>query len=208
MPIAAEAARRAPRFATTRSPMLIRIACLALAAVALLPAGGDAQLPGGGGGSCFGELDSSAVPERPGPRVRYGIVPGVEAGQSGAAPAEAKPEDRGKTMRALELLRPRTGALVVRLNRLFWSDGEAGIARFEQRVKRYARRGYEIEIQLRYHPSAEQEGDIDAWTRYVREVVDRLGRSRAVRYPQLPNEVTLPSSPDSSTAPTTARATR
>jgi hypothetical protein len=178
--------------------MLIRIVCLALAAVALLPAGGDAQLPGGGGGSCFGELDSSAVPEKPGPRVRYGIVPGVEAGQSGAAPAEAKPEDRGKTMAALELLRPRTGALVVRLNRLFWSDGEAGIAHFERLIKRYARRGYEVEVQLRYHPSAEQEGDIAAWTQYVREVVDRLGRYRAVRYLQVTNEVTVTFSADSS----------
>src|SRR3954452_16916338 len=150
MPIAAEAARRAPRFATTRSPMLIRIACLALAAVALLPAGGHAQLPGGGGGSCFGELDASAVPQKPGPRVRYGIVPGVEAGQSGAAPAEAKPEDRRKTLRALELLRPRKGPFFVRLNRLFWSDGEAGIRHFEKLIHRYGKRGYKIEIQLRY----------------------------------------------------------
>ncbi|MEA2448746.1 MAG: hypothetical protein QOG63_678 [Thermoleophilaceae bacterium] len=177
--------------------MSLRVALLAVVLVALLPAGGSAQLPGGGD-ACTGELDASAVPQKPGPRVRYGVVPGVEAGQSGAAPAQAKPEDRAKTIRALELLRPRTGVLTVRLNRLFWSDGDAGIARFERLVKRYARRGYQIEVQLRYHPSAEQEGDIEAWTRYVREVVDRLGRYRAVRSLQVTNEVTVTFSADSS----------
>jgi hypothetical protein len=164
-----------------------------LAALAAAPA--SAQLPGG---ACVGETEAAAVEQKPGPPVRYGVVPGVQAGQSGAAPAEAVPEDPTKTDRALELLRPRTGVLFVRLNRLFWSDGEEGIARFERLVRRYARRGYLIEVQLRYHPSPQQEGDIGAWTEYVREVVRRLGSHPAVRQLQVTNEVTITFSPDSS----------
>ena len=174
--------------------LLATTLCLAIAAAVAVPAS-DAQLPGT---ECPGDLSADSVPQKPGPLVRYGVVPGVEAGQSGAAPAQAKPEKRRKTLRALELLRPRKGPFFVRLNRLFWSDGEAGIRHFEKLIHRYAKRGYKIEIQLRYHPSPEQEGDIDAWTKYVREVVDRLGRHRAVRDIQVTNEVTVTFSADSS----------
>ncbi len=165
---------------------------------AALAAPAAAQLPGGGGKECIGDTEAAAVPQVPGPLVRYGAVPGVEAGQSGAAPAEAVPEDPAQTHSALELLRPRTGVMFVRLNRLFWSEGEEGIRRFETLVDRYASRGYLIEIQLRYHPSEQQEGDIPVWTEYVREVVRRLGSHPAVRHLQVTNEVTITFSADSS----------
>ena len=37
------------------------------------------------------------------------------------------PDQPAKTLAALASLRPPTGPLVLRLNRFFWSDGEAGI---------------------------------------------------------------------------------
>ena len=42
-------------------------------------------------------------------------------------------------------------------------------------AQRYARRGYLVELQVRYHPTPQQEGDIAAWAKHVREVVDRFG---------------------------------
>ena len=172
------------------------LTALCFAALLAAPAGG--QLPGGSGRECIGETEADAVEQRPGPLVRYGVVPGVEAGQSGPTAAPAVPEKREETHRALELLRPRGGVLFVRLNRLFWSEREEGIRRFERLVRRYAKRGYLIEIQLRYHPDEQQEGDIPAWTEYVREVVRRLGSHPAVRQLQVTNEVTITFSADSS----------
>src|SRR5439155_9077819 len=53
-------------------------------------------------------------------------------------------------------------------------------------------------LQLRYHPTQDEEGDIAAWTAFVRGVVDRFGPNRRVVGIQVTNEVNLPFSPDSS----------
>lgn len=64
---------------------------------------------------------------------------------------------------------------------------------------RYARRGYLVELQLRYHPRPEQEGDIDAWVRFVDRVVRKFGANPAVRAIQVTNEVNFfPVAPDAS----------
>ena len=55
-----------------------------------------------------------------------------------------------------------------------------------------------MELQLRYHPNEQQEGDIAAWTAHVRDVVRRFGPNRRVIAIQVTNEVNLPFSPDSS----------
>jgi hypothetical protein len=87
---------------------------------------------------------------------------------------------------------------VLRLHRFFWSDGEEGVKRFLALADRYTSRGYLVELQLRYHPNAEQEGDIEAWTRHVRDVVRRFGVNPRVIAIQVTNEVNLTFSPDSS----------
>ena len=51
---------------------------------------------------------------------------------------------------------------MLRINRLFESDGEAGIRRFERIINRYTRAGYDTELQVRYHPSVRQRGKIGA----------------------------------------------
>ena len=185
---------------------------LALAALAAVPAvsvavlaGGSAQArpgasgqPPGPGSDCFGDLSADGVPQRPGPLMRYGITPRVQAGQVGGAPAQAVPERPEETHRALARLRPRQGPFVVRLNRLFFSDGDKAIREFEALTKRYTSRGYLVEYQLRYHPSEAQEGDIGAWVRFVRKAVRRLGDDPRVTAFQVTNEVNLEFSADSS----------
>ena len=98
----------------------------------------------------------------PGPNLRFGIGPLVQAGQIGPLPGPAVAEQPERTHAALARLRPRTGAFVLRLNRFFWSDGEAGIQRYLDLARRFTDRGYLVELQVRYHPSPEQEGDIPA----------------------------------------------
>jgi len=173
-------------------------ALVALVAACIAPGAAQAQLPGGGGGSCFGEFEADDVQRLPGQRLRYGITPGVQAGQVGPVPAEAVPEQRPRTLEALAELRPADGPLVLRLNRLFWSDRRAGIDRFLALAERYTRRGYLVELQLRYHPDEAQEGQIGRWTRYVRRVVRRFGPNDRVVAIQVTNEVNLTVSGDSS----------
>jgi hypothetical protein len=147
-------------------------------------------------GPCFGQL--SADP-KPGPAIRFGITPGAQTGQLGTGPVPPRtPEDPAKQLAALAKLRPKNGPFVVRLHRFFWSDGEKGVKRFLALAKRYTAAGYLAELQLRYHPTPAQEGDLPAWRRFVRSVVDRFGPNRRVIAIQVTNEVNLTFSRDSS----------
>jgi hypothetical protein len=166
-------------------------ALLALAAATCAQAADDYPV-------CSGDISAAGVAQKPGPALRLGITPRVQAGQVGPVPAEAKPEDPAKTLAALAQLRPPDGPFVVRLNRFFWSDGEAAFKQFLGEAQRYTDAGYLVELQVRYHPSASQEGDIPAWTRHVREVVDRFGVNPGVIGLQITNEVNFDFSQDSS----------
>ncbi len=148
--------------------------------------------------SCTGDVSADSVARKPGPALRFGIGPLVQAGQIGPVPSAAVPEQPARTDSALDRLRPAGGAFVLRLNRFFWSDGEAGFQRYLALVDRFTRRGYVVELQVRYHPSPTQEGDIAAWTRHVREVVRRFGSNPRVIGLQIANEVNFTFSADSS----------
>ncbi|MEA2216727.1 MAG: hypothetical protein QOK19_2288, partial [Solirubrobacteraceae bacterium] len=171
-------------------------ACLACVSAAF-PAAAAAQ---SSGQQCTGEPSAGAVAQTPGPPMRFGITPGAQTGQLGSGPQPPRiPEDPAKQLEALRKLRPdKTIPFVLRLHRFFWSDGEAGVQRFEELATRYTKAGFLVELQLRYHPSPAQEGDIQAWTAFVRSVVDRFGPNRRVVAIQVTNEVNLPFSPDSS----------
>jgi hypothetical protein len=169
---------------------------LALAtAVALAPAPGPPAARAAAG--CLGQPPGASPAQKPGPRLRFGITPGAVAGQVGA-PASAKPESDTQTMAALRRLAPAGTPFVLRLNRLFWSDGSAGIDRFVTLAQHYTAAGYLVEVQVRYHPSAAQQGDLAAWVDYVREVVRRLGANPSVVGLQITNEVNFTASQDSS----------
>ena len=122
--------------------------------------------------------------------LRFGIDPAL-AGSFGDTQLPAVPDDPAKDREAVRRLKPARRVLVVRLNRLFWSDGEPGITRFKRTAMTYARQGDEVEIQVRYHPTPAEDGDISAWTKYVRHVVDVLGPIPGVIAMTITNEVNV-----------------
>ncbi|MGI9184368.1 MAG: hypothetical protein ACR2GZ_05290 [Solirubrobacteraceae bacterium] len=129
--------------------------------------------------------------------LRFGIDPGI-AGSAGGVQLPATPDDPTKDLAAVQALAPPGRQLVVRLNRLFWSDGQAGIDAFRQMVARYAGAGFQVELQVRYHPPSGQAGNIPAWVSYVRHVVDTFGPNRDVVAMTITNEVNVPGSPNTS----------
>jgi hypothetical protein len=172
----------------------VKLACCAIAvlcALAAVPGVGDAASDP----LCTGAYGH--VRARSGPPLRFGIDPGL-AGSAGNVQLRAVPDDPVRDLTAVRALRPRGRTLVVRLNRLFWSDGDRGIARFRRLALRYSSAGFEVEVQVRYHPGPGRAGDIVAWTRYVRHVVDTLGEIRGVVAMTITNEVNIAFSPNTS----------
>jgi hypothetical protein len=163
----------------------------AAAGVLALPAAASAQ------NVCLGDTSAAGVVAKPGPRLQFGINPAGEAGALGPR-VEPVPDDPARTLAALGQLRAPGRDLVLRLNRFFWSDGEAGIQRFLGLVDRYTTRGYPVELQLRYHPAPGHEGDVAGFVAWVRDVVARFGSNPGVVAVQVTNEVNLTISPDSS----------
>jgi hypothetical protein len=174
----------------------------AIATAALIGATAAAGLQSAaaaGPAACVGDLSADSVTHVPGRRLRFGITPLAQAGQVGARARPPVNERVGLTDAALARLRPPGGRpFVVRLNRLFWSDRRRGLVRYAALARRFARQGYLVEIQLRYHPDEAQEGRIGDWTEYVRHAVRRFGRNPSVVGLQVTNEVNFPVSADSS----------
>src|SRR3954462_15682912 len=80
------------------------------------------------------------------PSLRFGVDPEL-AGTVGAGQQSSAPEDPRRQLAALKRLRPAQRAFVLRVNRMFWSDGEAGLRRFRRTVRRYAAAGFDVELQ-------------------------------------------------------------
>ena len=132
-----------------------------------------------------------------GGRLRMGVDPGL-AGSAGYVQLPTVSDDPVRDVAAVRALRPAHRTLVVRLNRLFWSDGEAGITRFRRLAAAYTRTGEEVEVQVRYHPAPGEAGHLAAWRAYVRRVVDVLGANPRVIAMTITNEVNIPVSPNTS----------
>jgi hypothetical protein len=175
---------------TYDSRMLRRLLPLLAVWVLAAPAAAHAQSP-----PCLA-MDPPPPGGEPQP-LRFGITPGI-AGSAGADQGTAKPVDPQATVDALGELRTGRRELVLRLNRLFWADGRAGIERFARQVDFYAAAGLRSEIQVRYHPPEGREGDIAAWERFVRRAVRELGRRPSVVGFSITNEANLPISPNTS----------
>jgi hypothetical protein len=137
------------------------------------------------------------APTAPPAPLRFGITPAL-AGTSGATQGSSAPVDPAKELAGLRALQPRGRRLVVRLNRLFEADGDKGIATFVAQERRYAKAGFDVESQVRYHPAAGQEGDMAAWEAYVRRAALALARSNALVALDITNEVNLPISSNTS----------
>jgi hypothetical protein len=133
----------------------------------------------------------------PGSRVRFGVGPRL-AGESGVGqtvPTVA--EDVKKRDAALRRLGDER-FFAVRLNRLFMEDGNAGIRRFKHLARHFARMGFEVELQVRYHPAKGDDGNLAKWLRFVRRVVREFGPMRRVTGLQITNEVNIAFSPNTS----------
>jgi hypothetical protein len=144
---------------------------------------------------CTGSYGASAP--RAGAPLRFGIDPGI-AGSAGGVQLPSTPDDPAQDLTAVKALAPPGRQLVVRLNRLFWSDGQGGIDAFRKQATRYTRAGFEVELQVRYHPPSGEAGDIPAWVAYVRHVVDSFGANQRVVAMTITNEVNLQFSPNTS----------
>lgn len=137
------------------------------------------------------------APQAGAPPLRFGVGPRL-AGEAGASQTNpAVPENkRLRDQRLLELKGKRH--LTVRLNRLFQADGAEGIRQFQRMARHYDSLGIDVTIQVRYHPAPEQNGDIGAWLRYVRQVVRAFGPIGHVTALQITNEADLTLSPNTS----------
>jgi len=158
----------------------------AITFAALLPV--PAALASPSDPNCTGSY--GGAPPRARSALRLGIDPGL-AGSAGGAQLPSTPDDPAKDLAAVKALAVPGRLLVVRLNRLFWSDGEAGIAAFRQLVARYSDAGFLVELQVRYHPPPGEAGDIPAWLAYVRHVVDTFGSNPRVVAMTITNEVNI-----------------
>lgn len=188
----------------------ISIGLAATLVTALLPAVNASAAPWDGSGalpwyataaptqpdpSCTESYDTR--PPRPGPPIEWGVGP-LAAGTAGSSQTGVVPEDVAKANQALRVLRPSGRRFSVRLNRLFMSDGEAGLARYKALADRFAALGLDVELQVRYHPSEADDGNIGRWLDFVRRVVAVFGPNRHVTALQITNEVNLTFSPNTS----------
>jgi hypothetical protein len=104
--------------------------------------------------------------------------------------------------RTLDLLRELQGPsrLVVRLNRLYWSGGEATIEALRAESYRYAREGFDISLQLRYGGPNDHlpEGGPDGFAAWTRRVVRTVAQNNRVIGLEITNEPNLEIAPDNS----------
>lgn len=167
----------------------------ALSAGPVAAAGSTARGVSTSGATCL----QANPPSRPAPaRLRFGVDPGPAGNltPAGVGPAP-KPLSRRKDIAAVAGLRSRH-PMVVRLNRLFWSGGDRLLRRFARAARAFARAGDDVEIQVRYHPTSAETGDIARWVRWVTHVTDVLARNRRLTGLTVTNEVNFPVSPNTS----------
>ncbi len=142
---------------------------------------------------------SAPVPavSKPAQAIRFGITP-LLAGTSGAVQEPAVPEDQTQTDLALQALDPPGHQLVMRINRVFESDGQAGIDRAVSLEQHYSQLGFGVESQVRYHPTDAENGDMNAWVQYVRAATAALAQNPSLVALTITNEVNFPTSPNTS----------
>lgn len=172
---------------------------LVAGALAVVPA--QAALPGSGGPLCL-PVPPAAHP-RPAAALRFGVDPGEAGNPVPVSTQTVAPADPAKELAALRGLRPRHGRLVIRLNRLFWSGGTPLLDQFAAEARRYAADGFDVEVQVRYHPTAAEAtqaaaGNLDGWVAYVQRVVNVLGANPRLVSLTITNEVNFDVSPNTS----------
>ena len=158
-------------------------------------AGPEAALAGPDpSGQCL-TADAPAITE---PAIRCGSAPAWRPRGRWARRREVDPVDVEAQDAALQRLEPPRRTLVIRLSRMFMSDGRAAIASLARRARHFTQQGFKVEAQVRYHPSEEQEGRMGLWRKFVRQAVRKLGRNDDLVALTITNEINLPLSPNTS----------
>lgn len=176
-----------------RRPVVLGVALTGLLAGTASPVA--AQSPPGNDEYCL--TTDAPPPDAPPQPLHFGITP-LTAGNVGAVQGDAVPLDREKDLAALRELRPDGKRLVMRLNRMFWADGEQGVQRYAALVDDYAEAGFDSELQVRYHPPEGAEGDLEAWEDYVRLAARVLGARSSVTALSITNEANFTASTNTS----------
>jgi hypothetical protein len=114
-----------------RAPCLAELACVACLVGAAAGSASASSDP-----YCLGSYGQGRP--RAGAPLRFGIDPGL-AGSAGGVQLLAVPDDPARDLTALRGLRPAGRQLVVRLNRLFWSQGQGGVVRFQRMARAFTR---------------------------------------------------------------------
>lgn len=136
-------------------------------------------------------------PSKPSQAIRFGITP-LPAGTSGGVQEQPVPEDQTQADLALRALDPPGRELVMRINRVFESDGQDGIDRAVSLEQHYSQLGFKVESQVRYHPTEAENGDMSSWVQYVRHATAALAPNPSLVALTITNEVNFPSSPNTS----------
>src|SRR5207248_1056916 len=76
--------------------------------------------------------------------------------------------------------------------------GRAGIDRAASLAQHYSQLGFAVESQVRYHPTDAENGDMEAWVQYVREVTSALAADPSLVALTITNEVNFSASPNTS----------
>jgi hypothetical protein len=187
-------AKNAGMLSGSRTRRRRRAALAVLPALALLAAAPVAAQAPGDDYCLTTEAPEPSAPAHP---IDFGITP-LTAGNVGAVQGDAVPLDPERDLAALRGLTSDPGALVMRLNRMFWADGEPGVQRYAALVDQYAEAGFPSELQVRYHPPSGAEGDLDAWEEYVRLAARVLGERRSVTALSITNEANFTASANTS----------
>ena len=129
----------------------------------------------------------------------HGLRMGVDVGLAGnLVPVSASTPpaiNKAKERKALQGLHKE---LVIRLNRLFWSGGEPLLQQFAAEARAQAHNGFNVEVQVRYHPANADIGNVAGFSTWVRHVVDVLGRNPHLVALTVTNEVNFTISPNTS----------
>jgi hypothetical protein len=142
------------------------------------------------------QRDLSSAMDSPGPGA---LRLGVTAAGLVFTHEPAVAEDGPRTLDLLRELRGR-GRLVVRLNRLYWSGGDATIDALRAGSSRYGNEGFDVSLQLRYGGPHDHlpEGGPDAFAAWVRRVVQSIAQEDRVIAVEITNEPNLEIAPDNS----------
>jgi hypothetical protein len=133
------------------------------------------------------------------PALVFGIYPGGAAGAVGAS-GPLHPEDPGKRLSALQLLRPPGRPFVLRLYVSYTgAGGYSAAAQAGTEIAEYAAAGFQVELVLCYRPADDDAtADVPGFVSFVRETVAELGGNPSVVSLQVTNEANVSGAPNAS----------